>query len=108
MNQINIKNKTFWLFIWDNSNDFREWYIGFFLDTNEDGTIRVDHLTKLSKQQSIDWKRPTKDDIQNIELEQILRCAVNGFWDVDCDTPIFKLLNDSDPHLINCHCNDHF
>ena len=44
---------------WDTTNDFREWYIGFFLDTNEDGTIRVDHLTRLNKQQSIDWKRPT-------------------------------------------------
>ena len=34
-------------FVWDERNR-KKWYIGFYIDTNEDGTHRVDHLERQS------------------------------------------------------------
>ena len=42
--------------IWDEVEG-RKWYIGFYLDENEDGTFRIDHL-KRAKENGIEvWER---------------------------------------------------
>ena len=43
----------------------RTWYVGFFIDENDDGTIRVDHLVQQGEDQSV-WIRPRHDDIQDV------------------------------------------
>ena len=57
----------------------KKWYVGFYLDSNTDGTHRVDHL-----EPSIG-----KDDIQDVEDVQIVPQDVKGYWDFCSETPFF-------------------
>ena len=83
--------------IWDTKKR-KQWYIGFFLNMNDDGTFRVDHLErdgKLDKR----WVRPRGgDDIQDAEEVQILPTPVSGDWIFTEDRPIFVLNNEEQIH----------
>ena len=70
--------------IWD-SRAKRNWFIGFFLDKNEDGTYRVDHLERINGNNER-WCRPSGcDDIQDAEEIQILPVSILGVWHFDSD-----------------------
>ena len=60
--------------VWD-SDKGRNWFVGFFMDENDDTTIRIDHLEPQSNDKTV-WIRPRHDDIQDVEPIQILPCTV--------------------------------
>ena len=77
--------------IWDSRNK-RNWYVGFFIDMNEDGTYRVDHMERVSGNDK--WRRPSgSDDIQDTDEMQILPVPIVGDWTFDTDKPIFNVYN---------------
>ena len=47
--------------IWDEVEG-RKWYIGFYLDENEDGTFRIDHLKRAKENRIEAWERPSGPD----------------------------------------------
>ena len=59
-----------------------KWFVGFFLDSNEDGTYRIDHLERVSSRGNTKWQRPSacddihddnftlEDDIQSEDISQ--------------------------------------
>lgn len=82
--------------IWD-SKSIKKWYIGFYLDMNDDGTYRIDHMERKNKRANNTWRRPYgKDDIQDTEEIQIVPVKVMGEWDFMGDEPVFNVLNDSE------------
>ena len=83
--------------IWDTKNR-KEWYIGFFLDKNDDGTFRIDHLERDGKTNS-KWIRPRgRDEIQDTEEVQILPIDIVGDWVFTGDRPTFLLDNTEQIH----------
>ena len=83
--------------IWDTKNR-KEWYIGFFLDKNDDGTFRIDHLERDGKTNS-KWIRPRgRDDIQDTEEVQVLPIDIVGDWVFTGDRPTFLLDNTEQIH----------
>ena len=77
---------------WDEGQT-RSWYVGFFIDENEDGTFRIDHLTKHSNTNGT-WACPNgRDDIQNTLAQQILPLKLQGDWDFTGRKPICVLKN---------------
>ena len=81
--------------IWDTKSR-KQWYIGFYLDMNDDETYRIDHLERNSKENKL-WRRPYgKDDIQDTEEIQIVPVSVIGEWDLNGDEPVFVVSNDSE------------
>ena len=68
----------------------KKWYISFFLDSNNEGTYRLDRLERLGTNDN-KWVRPNKDDIQDAEEIQIL--PVNIEWDFTSEKPIFIVDN---------------
>ena len=65
--------------VWHTEHDDTEWYLGFFLDTIDNKTIRVDHLE--SSKNKVNWIQPAMDDIQEVKADQILSIEVKGDWD---------------------------
>ena len=78
--------------VWDD-DDGRKWYIGLYLDENDDRTVRVDHLQRQSVSDDTNWKRPQFDDIHDVNPVQILPCPVNGEWDFTRRTVMFIAKN---------------
>ena len=79
--------------IWDKKAR-KEWYIGFFLDKNEDGTYRIDHLQRKIDKSSLDWVRPSGyDDIQDTEEVQILPVEISADWNFNSVKPEYVLNN---------------
>ena len=61
------------------------WYIGFYIDDNEGGTFRVDHL--------VFWERPICcDDIQDTTGEQVV--DISAEWDLSTEKSL--LSNDTE------------
>ena len=57
--------------------EVKRWYIGFYMDDNDDGTFRVDHLIRAGNGDEI-WHRPPGcDDIQDTTEQQIVPVAVS-------------------------------
>ena len=77
--------------IWDEGDD-KVWYIGLYLDSNEDGTFRVDHLARAEQGDDV-WQRPPGDDIQDTTERQIVPVAVLGTWEFSRRKPCFVLSN---------------
>ena len=71
----------------------RTWYVGFFIDENEDCTLRINHLMKHN---NIDtWARPIgPDDIQSTMAQQILPIKVLGEWDFTTNLCVRKCARD--------------
>ena len=78
--------------MWD-SDDEKKWYVGVYLDDNKDGTVRVDHLQRLSARDDTYWKRPHIDDIQDVNPVQIVPCPVDGEWDLTRWNAMFVVKN---------------
>ena len=77
------------------------WYLGFYLDENDDDTMRIDHLKRCEVydkrgrkvKSDIEWERPQTDDIQDVVEEQILSCIPVGDWIISPDSFIYHLEN---------------
>ena len=78
-----------------------KWYLGFYVDENDEGTMRVDHLQRCLEQNKrgrqvksdIHWERPRSEDIQDVVEEQILSCIPVGDWIITPETFIYELTN---------------
>ena len=78
-----------------------KWHLGFFLDDNNDGSFRVDHLERVMTRDKVrrrvqsdkEWKRPVYEDIQDVEYDQVIKCKPIGDWIVDVDNVVFILEN---------------
>ena len=82
--------------VWD-VRGAKKWFVGFFLDNNEDGTYRIDHLERVSSRGNTKWQWPSAcDDIQDAEEVQILPIQVLGDWDFTSDKPYFLVSNAED------------
>ena len=66
-NEVNFVEQQALAVVWDN-DDGRNWYLGFYLDKNMDGTVRIDHMEQLSTSANGTWTRPSSDDIQDVKL----------------------------------------
>ena len=85
--------------LWHNRKGTLKWNLGFYLDENDDYTIRVDHLERnLVKDKdgrraksNIQWVRPKTDDIHDVDVEQILSCRTIGEWKLTEKEIIFEL-----------------
>lgn len=73
----------------------REWFIGFYLDMNSDGTFRVNHLIREGDKDST-WLAPIHSDIQDVCQEQVVPVEVVGEWNYNGRTPKFILSNMND------------
>ena len=63
--------------VWDEGQE-RKWYIGLFVDNNDDGTERIDHLEMIRAKET--WCRPRIEDIQDVKDMQIVPCSINSEW----------------------------
>ena len=69
----------------------------FFLDVNDDGSHRIDHLECADIRGNKVWHRPSgKDDIQDADEIQILPVNVVGDYDFTFDKPLFVLSNEDE------------
>ena len=80
--------------IWMNSEAAYEWYIGYITAIDE-STYTIDHLHRKLKSLDTEWKYPSTEDVQQAEEAQIVRCEVEGEWDITPDKRkrIFVLKN---------------
>lgn len=82
--------------VWDVRNK-KKWYVGFYLDKNDDETFRIDHLERVNGRENKIWQRPSgRDDIQHADEIQILPMNVLGTWDLSTDRPSFILSNEDE------------
>ena len=63
-----------------------QWYIGYIKEWNSSGTLSVDHLTRALKNSDSKWKYPSHELIQEASSEQIIKCYVEGDWDLAADS----------------------
>ena len=61
--------------------------------------MRVEHLERVIETKSNEWQRPKNDDIQDIQLEQILPCPVEGSWVITDSTFIYTSFNTNQTSL---------
>ena len=66
--------------VWQEDNGY-EWYLGYIKDI-ENGKYSVDHLARVLKNSDSKWKYPSHDDIQLADSDQIVKCTVDGEWDM--------------------------
>ena len=66
--------------VWQEDNGY-EWYLGYIKDI-ENGKYSVDHLARVLKNSDSNWKYPSHDDIQLADSDQIVKCTVDGEWDM--------------------------
>ena len=63
--------------VWDEGQE-RKWYIGLFVDNNDNRTVRIDHLEMKRAKET--WIRPRIEDIQDVKDMQIVPCSINSEW----------------------------
>ena len=80
--------------VWESADGKIDWFIGFFLGKNYDGTLRVNHLVRNTKSHDV-WKRERSDidDIQDVYQEQIISIKVVGDWFFGKRVPMFVVEN---------------
>ena len=59
----------------------RQWFIGFVLDKNSDGSFRVGNLQRSNRYHHDAWVKPRIPDIQDVVEEHILIIPIAGRWD---------------------------
>ena len=67
--------------VWDEENNQQNWYVGLYLDKNDDGLVRVDHLQRTSEGDDCNWKR-SQLNTKNVNPVLIVHCAVHGEWNI--------------------------
>ena len=66
--------------IWDMPEEHRQWFLARVCDVDEEGNIECDHYERAEDGNDVMWRRPKKDDIQNVLPMQILRIKVETEW----------------------------
>ena len=79
-----IQVKQMCVIVWQEDNGYK-WYLGYIKEVNSDGTLLVDHLTRALDNSHSKWKYPSREDMQKISPEQVIRCKVEGDWDLQAD-----------------------
>ena len=64
--------------VWDESDDSSKWYVGFYMSGTEDGEVMVDFL----EGSMTTWRRPSRDEILTVCLDQILPIQIDGDWEI--------------------------
>ena len=67
--------------VWKDTKGQYDWFLGYVKKSVND-LFLVDHLTRVLKNSDSKWKYPTREDVQLIEPDQIVECAVEGEWDL--------------------------
>ena len=80
--------------VWD-ENDGKKWYIGQYLDDNDDGTFRVSHFKPKDALRQ-DWISPRQTDIQDVNMQQVVPVSVQGHWDFSGRIPKYVVENLAD------------
>ena len=80
--------------LWQEDNGY-QWYLGYIKEVTSDGSLMVDHLARALKTSHSKWKYPSREDIQEVSPEQIMRCKIEGDWDLQADARkrLFSLTN---------------
>ena len=67
-----------------------DWFIGFFMGKNNDGTLRVNHFVRLGSNYDV-WRRKSsvRDDIQDVYEDQIISMKVTGNWFIGQRMPVY-------------------
>ena len=71
--------------VWQEQSGY-EWYLGYIQNRCPDGKLSVDHLHRELKNSDSKWKYPTREDVQEVDPEQIVQCKVQGDWDLSADS----------------------
>ena len=44
--------------------------------------FEVDHIHRVNSESNLKWKYPSQPDISKVEKEQLLKCPIDGDWDI--------------------------
>ena len=72
--------------VWQKRDLTYDWYIGYVKKIDENGKYVIDHLHRVLDGSHAKWKYPKREDIQNVEPEQIIKCVIKGEWDYSPDS----------------------
>ena len=76
--------------VWDEGQE-RKWYIGLFVDNNDNGTVRIDHLEMKRAKET--WIWPRIEDIQDVKDMQIVPCSINSEWVLSSRSAVLHIKN---------------
>ena len=49
------------------------------------GYFIVDHLVRVLKNSDTRWKYPSREDIHEVDSDQLVNCVIEGEWDMAPD-----------------------
>ena len=58
------------------------WYIASCEKINADGSFKIDHLIRTSKDSDFKWKHPVMKDCIDLHPSSIVDCIIIGDWDI--------------------------
>ena len=70
--------------VWKEGSEY-QWYLGYITEVTG-GKIKIDHLARSMKKSDSKWKYPSQEDIQPADPDQIVKCDVEGDWDLAADS----------------------
>ena len=99
------KTNTMCAVVWEDENDSYSWFLGYIKEQVNDMFI-VDHLARAVKNSHSKWKYPSQEDVQQVDMDQIVDCDIEGEWDMEADSRkrFFNLHNGK---TISCAFNKH-
>ena len=59
-----------------NENAKATCYLGYCVDVVQSGLYTVEHIHRVNNDSSLKWKYPTRDDIAQVNEDQILDCDI--------------------------------
>jgi hypothetical protein len=91
--------------VWQEEDCGYQWYLGYIKEVTS-GKLLIDHLARALKKSDSKWKYPSQEDIHQADPEQIVKCNVEGDWDLAADSRkrLFTLTN---INTILCVINQH-
>ena len=78
---------------WEDAPNKFQWYVGFHMAENSDGTLRIDHLKRLTSTSDRDWIRPRRSDIQDVHRDQIVCDQFTAKWNFEGSRELFVIAN---------------
>ena len=82
--------------VWDIDGDRKQWYLARVTDTDDMGNYVCDHYERVKAEENSLWRRPTRDDIQDVSDVQILKVEIISEWIFTRRLTHLKLLNSED------------
>ena len=91
----NVQLNELCVVVWQNCDAKYEWYIGYVKSVDDNGMYKVDHLHRVLDSSHTKWKYPSREDVQTVEPEQIVKCDIKGQWDYSPDSrkKLFSVTN---------------